>query len=258
MTSVGQLNSAGGGLDTESPADGASAYPVAAASEPGPTDSSPGSVRKDVARNRARILAAADQLVADRGLDLSFNELAHRAGVGVGTVYRHFADRQAVIDAMLESRLEQVIDILRAAMEIPDPGQAFKTAIRDVVRLQARDRGVLACVAPDRIDGEQQTHIREHLKPLLQRIVDRAHDCGWLRADVEITDIPIIFSLVGTLAGQTESVCPDLWARYLDLMLEGMCTPSSNPLSGAAPTVQVLEELGRLKLHRGRSASDSN
>ncbi|MGI8591373.1 MAG: TetR/AcrR family transcriptional regulator [Nakamurella sp.] len=56
-------------------------------------------VRQDVTRNRARLLKAADELVAERGLDISFNGLAHRSGVGVGTVYRHFADKGALVTA---------------------------------------------------------------------------------------------------------------------------------------------------------------
>ena len=256
MTSVGHLDPADGRSEIGSPTGvGSTSVPFQADSSglaqiPCGADGPSVIVRKDVVRNRARILAAADQLVADRGLDISFNELARRAGVGVGTVYRHFADRQAVIDAMLESRLDQVAQILREADTIADSGEAFKAAIRGVIGLLSRDRGVLACVTPDEKTDEQQALVRNQLKPLLDRIVDRAHRDGWLRADVETTDIPVIFMFIDTLGSHTEQTSPDLWQRYLDLMLDGMCTPRPSPLTGAAPTVETLEEMGRHKSHR--------
>jgi AcrR family transcriptional regulator len=190
-------------------------------------------VRKDVIRNRARILSAADDLVAKRGLDITLNELAHHAGVGVGTVYRHFPDRAAVVNAMLTQRIEQAEQIIRAGLDLDDPVEAFRSTLTGVCQRQAHDRGVfqaLTSAGP----AEQRQQVRRRLEPLMSTLVERVHAAGWLREDITVTDMPIVFWLVGNLARQTAQTHPDLWRRYLNLILEGMSTNNPSDL-GASP-----------------------
>src|SRR3954452_2459805 len=99
-------------------------------------------LRADAERNRARILAAAAEVFAERGLDVSLDDIAAAAGVGVGTVYRRFPDKDALIDALFEDKIRAVAERLQAAVAIEDPWEAFETFMRGVCASHAADRGL--------------------------------------------------------------------------------------------------------------------
>src|SRR3954465_10165285 len=100
------------------------------------------SLRADAARNRERLLAAARDLFAQRGLDVTLNDIAHHAGVGVGTAYRRFANKEEVIDALFEQRLDQVADVATQALDDPDAWQGLTTFLERSLRMQLDDRGL--------------------------------------------------------------------------------------------------------------------
>src|ERR671921_857965 len=100
------------------------------------------SLRKDAARNRERLLAAAAELFAERGLNVTLNDIAHRAGVGVGTAYRRFANKDEVIDALFEQRLEGVIAVAEDALRDPDPWRGLVTFLARSLEMQFGDRGL--------------------------------------------------------------------------------------------------------------------
>src|SRR3954452_19836161 len=99
-------------------------------------------LRKDAARNRERLLAAADELFAQRGLDVTLNDIAHHAGVGVGTAYRRFANKEEVIDALFEQRLDQVAAVAAEAAEDPDAWRGLATFLERSLQMQLEDRGL--------------------------------------------------------------------------------------------------------------------
>src|SRR5918912_696083 len=99
-------------------------------------------LRADAERNRARILAAAAEVFAERGLDVSLDDVAAHAGVGVGTVYRRFPDKDALIDALFEDKIAGVAEVAGRALELKDPWDAFETFVRAVAQAQAQDRGL--------------------------------------------------------------------------------------------------------------------
>src|SRR3712207_1290440 len=102
----------------------------------------PRPLRVDAERNRRRILAAAAGLFAERGVDVSMDDIAAASGVGVGTVYRRFPDREALIEALFEDKLTRIAKLAGDALEIEDPWEAFLAFFRAVARLQAEDRGL--------------------------------------------------------------------------------------------------------------------
>src|SRR3954451_11539884 len=105
-------------------------------------------LRKDAERNRIRILAAAGELFAQRGLGATLDDVAHHAGVGVGTVYRRFPDKETLIDALFAQRIEALCAIAEEALAVPDAWDALAWYFENGSRLQARDRGLkelLAC-----------------------------------------------------------------------------------------------------------------
>ena len=110
-------------------------------------------LRADAERNRRRILAAARQLFAARGLGVSLDEIAAEAGVGVGTVYRRFPDRDLLIDALFEERIDEIAQAARDALEHDDPWEGFAWFLHEAAGLQAPDRGLVDF--PAVMDGEE-------------------------------------------------------------------------------------------------------
>jgi AcrR family transcriptional regulator len=177
-------------------------------------------VRKDVARNRARLLEAADKLVADSGLELSLNELAKRAGVGVGTVYRHFADKEAVLSALFEHRLDAIADVFRAADEFEDPIEGLRHVLYTLGEMQAGDRALFQVMASTK-SPEQRAMARDRLQPLARKLVERAHATGRIRPEFAPTDIPMLLWVSMSVNDYSGGVRPDLWRRYIDVALDG-------------------------------------
>src|SRR4051812_4167611 len=101
-----------------------------------------GTLRRDAARNRERLLAAASELFAERGLNVTLNDIAHRAGVGVGTAYRRFANKEEVIDALFEQRLQEVIRAAHEALEAMDGWTGLVTFLERSLHLQFGDQGL--------------------------------------------------------------------------------------------------------------------
>ncbi|MDP9092550.1 MAG: TetR/AcrR family transcriptional regulator [Actinomycetota bacterium] len=218
-------------------------YPIARpSSTASPKAAAPGTPRKDVARNRARLLTAADELVAEQGLDVSFNELARRAGVGVGTVYRHFTDREALIAAMLEQRVGVIAGILRAATAADDPVASFREAVFDVCELQAGDRGMWEAIG--RSGPQNIRSAREQLLPATEQLVQRAQATGRFRPDFAATDLAMLFWISGAVSGLTRTVAPGTWRRYVEIILDGLTIrPDTKPLSVPALTTEAMQDV---------------
>ena len=186
----------------------------------------PPRVRKDVARNRALLLEVANTLLATRGLDMTLHELADAAGLGVGTVYRHFADKDVLLDALVEPRFIATRDLMLAAEQVEDPIAALRQAIVDVCGFLTTDRATLQAMLSD-AERHQQLAERE-LLPIATRIVERAHASGRLRTDFSPTDLSMIFLCSGGVAAGAAAVRPELWRRYVDVLLDGFMTDDAD------------------------------
>ena len=99
-------------------------------------------LRRDAERNRQRILDTAGQLFAERGLGVSLDEIARHAGVGVGTVYRRFPDKDQLIDALFEARIGEILAVATASLEISDPWEALVHFLERSMELQVKDRAL--------------------------------------------------------------------------------------------------------------------
>src|SRR5581483_6689826 len=138
-------------------------------------------LRKDAERNRQRILDAARELFMERGLGVTLNDIAHHAGVGVGTVYRRFPDKDQLVDVLFEERLAEMVAMMEAALAEPDPWDGVAGFLEGALALQARDRGLkdLMLGSPDGL--ERVARFRAQLMPLGVRLIQRAIDAGALR-----------------------------------------------------------------------------
>ena len=180
-------------------------------------------LRRDAERNRQLILTAARELFAERGLGVTLNDVAHYAGLGVGTVYRRFPDKGQLIDALFEQRLEEIVRMLKDSLEDPDPWHGLTDFLERVLDKQAKDRGlkeVLMGLAPG--SAERITKSRATLHPLAAELVERAVQAGAVRPDSEPQDFGILQLMVGAVIDAGRDVAPDLWRRYLAIMLQGL------------------------------------
>jgi AcrR family transcriptional regulator len=175
-------------------------------------------LRRDASRNRDRLLQAARELFAERGLDVPMDDIADRAGVGVGTAYRRFANRDEIIDALFEDRMADYVALAEAALAEPDPWAGLVTFLERSLAVQAADRGLKELLMRDRRTLDRVASARKRLLPLLGRIVARAHEAGVLRPGVTADDVGMLSHMLGT----TADFAPDLWRRYLPLVLDGL------------------------------------
>jgi AcrR family transcriptional regulator len=185
-------------------------------------------LRRDAERNRQRILEAARELFAQEGLDVTLDDVAHHAGVGVGTVYRRFANKEVLIDALFEERIGEIARAAEAGLDERDPWRGFVTFMTRAAELHHADRGLAQLIFSTH--GQQRcADARERLKPLAERLVARAQADGSLRPDVEPTDIPLAQFMVGAVSAYSADVAPDVWRRQLTIVLDGLRTQRRRP-----------------------------
>jgi AcrR family transcriptional regulator len=179
-------------------------------------------LRADAVRNRARILASAAEVFAERGLDVTLDDIAHHAGLGVGTVYRRFADRDSLIEALFEQRMQGARQRMRAALAAPDAWSALVDVIWEHCEEFAGDRGLRQVMLSSTKGNESLTQCRQEILLTLEQLVDRAKSVGTLRDDFHPSDIPVMFVMVAAVIEFAGSVQPDLWRRYLSFFLDAM------------------------------------
>lgn len=174
-------------------------------------------IRRDAVRNRAKLLAAADDYLAEFGPPIAFNDLARYAGVGVGSVYRHFTTPEALFDELMDRRVDAVVEILERAAEAEDPVAGFREAVLGVCELQAADRSIFHALA-----GSRLMAVRERLMPSTRRIVERAQSSGRMRPEFSSTDFVVLLWLGDALHEHAGHVDARLWRRYVEALLDGL------------------------------------
>src|SRR6266567_2757065 len=152
-------------------------------------------LRRDAERNRQRILAAAAEVFNERGLEVSLDEIARHAGVGVGTVYRRFRTKEELIEALFMDRMGETM--------------AGNLGLRQMLMFATYGRNLVAVA-------------RQRNAPLVERLVQRAQAAGQLRADIRQTDIIFIVFVLIEATQLSHAADPEIWRRYLTLILDGM------------------------------------
>jgi AcrR family transcriptional regulator len=194
-------------------------------------------LRKDAERNRQRILDAARELFSERGLGVTLNDIAHHAGVGVGTVYRRFPDRERLIEALFEQRVQEILELLAEAREEADPWVALTRFHERALEEQAADRALKEILlgapgAPDRLAG-----VRAQVREMAAELVERARTAGELRGDCEPEDLAIVHLMTSAVADAAADVSPELWRRYLAIVLRGLRADPTPPDALPVPPV---------------------
>jgi AcrR family transcriptional regulator len=186
-------------------------------------------LRADAARNRARILAAAAEAFAEGGLAVTMDEIARRAGVGVGTVYRRFPDKDLLIDALFEQRIAELVALAEEAREATDAWEGLVHFFEAGLALQAADRGLKEVLLGSGHGQDRVTRARARISPVIEELVRRAKAEGRLRPDVEAPDLGIIQFMLGALADSTRDIDPEQWRRFLAIVLDGLRTRRDAP-----------------------------
>ena len=182
-------------------------------------------MRADARRNRTRILEAARSAFDEVGLGAQMEDVARRAGVGVGTLYRHFPTKEALVEALIADRMTQIATEMRRAIdEEPDAWSALARALRFGVELQAGDRAlaqVLGSQPPERWAAAKDA---AGIDPLTADLLARAQAEGALRPDVRADDIPILMCGMSRVVEMSAASCnrPAGWERYFALLLDGL------------------------------------
>jgi AcrR family transcriptional regulator len=196
-------------------------------------------LRRDAERNRQRLLAAARELFAERGLAVTLDDVAHRAGVGVGTVYRRFGSRDALVDALFEERVMEIVTLADEALADDDPWRSLTSFLERLVALQAADRGLKEVLLGTTEGRERVARIRKQMRPRAEELVRRAQAAGALRADFAASDLPLLQMALGAVAEVVTPEHAELWRRFLTMLLDGMRADRAEPTELPAPPLEM-------------------
>jgi AcrR family transcriptional regulator len=196
-------------------------------------------LRRDAERNRQRILSAASEVFTQRGLDATLDDVARHAGVGVGTVYRRFPDKETLIAELFQDRIDAMVAVAEEACAEPDPWQALVSFLEYAAGTLAGDLGLRQLMMFATYGRDKVAYAREQMRPVVSKLVERAQAAGALRADFRATDVPILAYLLGSAAEYAGPVQPEVWRRYLALFIDGMRASgdvSELPVPALTPT----------------------
>lgn len=191
------------------------------------------SLRADAARNRESLLAAAEAEFAEHGLEASVADIARRAAVAKGTVFRHFATKEELIAAVVARYVTTLSDVARGLLDSAEPGAAlleFLTVAAD--QRQQRD---LTIVMSASAGDPTVMQLRDQLHTSIGSLVDRARDCGAIRQDITGTDVFLLMCAPVHAVEYFSDPPPDLWRRYLAIIFDGLRPEGAHPLPQPAP-----------------------
>jgi AcrR family transcriptional regulator len=186
-----------------------------------PVDAAARPLRADARRNREAILAAADELFRADGTAFQMDQVAHRAGLGVGTVYRHFPTKDALFEELVVHRLDTLLAEAESAMAECDPAVAIRQFIHGVACFMGRDAGLRAAIGAT-ADPAECAAYRQDLWDRKVAMVTRAQEVGAIRPDLTVTDLDAIMCGLGAAIDSGGDP-----GRLAEVMLDGMRVPKA-------------------------------
>jgi len=198
-------------------------------------------LRRDAERNRQLLLAAARVLIAERGLEVTHEDIARAAGTGLGTIYRRFPTKQDLVDALFTEHVDAVVALAEAARGAPDPSDGLRRFMEATLEMQARDRGLSQLFRGVHQDSPLVRGARVRIAPIIGELVERARAAGELAAGVTPGDFVLVELMVAGVMDATRSFAPDLWRRSLAIGLAGLRHGRSLP--GVSPDAATMDRL---------------
>lgn len=208
-------------------------------------------LRRDAERNRQRVLAAAAEVFTERGLDATLDEVARAAGVGIGTVYRRFPDKASLISELFKDRIDALVTVAEEACAAADPWHGFATFIEFAAAAMAGDLGLRQLMMFSTYDRDQVCYARDRMRPVVTRLVERAQASGDLRADFQPTDVKMIAYMLSSVAEYAAPVAPEVWRRYLTMLIDGLRPARDGVTELTAPALSAAD-LGELMTATGQ------
>jgi AcrR family transcriptional regulator len=202
-------------------------------------------LRSDARRNRERLVASARDLFAARGVDVSVEEITQHAGLGMGTLYRHFPTKDDLVDAVLEDTFAEIVGLAEDGAEAEDAWDGLTRFLEQALELHVQNRGVKDILATREHPARHAEAMRARIRPLLRRMVVRAQEQGALRPDFTFSDLLLIFWSAGRVIELTADVAPDVWRRYLAFFLDGLRPPAATSVATPPLTRGQLERVNR-------------
>jgi AcrR family transcriptional regulator len=200
-------------------------------------------LRRDAQRNRDLIVSAARGVFAVDGVDVPVEEIARRAGVGMGTLYRRFPTKEDLIDAVLEDALDEFVLAAEAALAEDDAWSGFTGFLERASELHVQNKGVKDVIATREHGRERVEAVRRRMRPLVARLIQRAQEQGALRPDFRAEDMPLLFWTGARVVEVTATVAPEFWRRHLGLLLDGLRAEAASPLPQPPLTRGQLEQV---------------
>jgi AcrR family transcriptional regulator len=194
---------------------------------------SPRPLRADAARNRELLLAAAADEFAEHGLDASVADIARRAGVGKGTVFRHFATKDDLLAAIVLDRIDALNAVGEGLLQAADPAAALLEFLTAAAH-QRQQRDLSFLQAAGELSPEV-TRVRAQMFQTVHTLVERAREHGTVRADVTGTDVILLMCAPNHVTSYLPDAPPDLWQRYLAIIFDGLRAEGAHPLPHPPP-----------------------
>ena len=199
----------------------------------------PRKLRADAARNRDRVLAVAYEVFAAEGLAVPIDEIARRAGVGAGTVYRHFPTKEALFRAIVDDRLQRLVDQAQSLAADREPGEALFGFLAAVVEEGAADHGLVDALAGIGFDiATEAPGAEDRFMSALADLLTRAQQAHAVRADIGVRDLKAL--LVGCQAMQQYTRDPQATERILAVVRDGLSVGRKpGAMTACAPTNEI-------------------
>jgi len=204
-------------------------------------ETEPKTLRSDAAENRKRLLAAAAVVFAEHGLDGSVEEVARAAGVGMGTLYRRFPTKDALIGELVRELLEEVVGLARDALKVED-GLGLEQFLYAMAAAQYAHRGCLSRLWSD----PQSTELKDECRALIATLLADAQEHGRVSADANLGDLDLLLWSLLSVIERSQPIGSGAWRRLVAIVLAGL-RPSSEPLAEPALTER---QIAIIRKHR--------
>lgn len=197
--------------------------------------------------NRSRIVASARALFAADGIEVPVEEITRHAGVGMGTLYRHFATKDELIDAVLEDAFAEWVAAAEQALADPDAWAGFCGFLDRALALHVANRALKGVLGGREHALPRAQAMRERVRPLMRRLIERAQAQGSLRSDFTAEDMALLFWTSDRVIDATAAVAPEQWRRHLGLLLDGLRAEAATPLPVPPLTRAQLSNAARMR-----------
>lgn len=199
-------------------------------------------LRADAERNRRRLLEAAESMFREQGLEVSVGEIATRAGVGRGTLFRNFPTKEQLIAAIVVERMGEASESGRARFGAADPAEALFDFLGEIAGRQQLDRCMFEAVADTFLANDDIRAAYAEVLGTLDELLKRGQSAGAVRADIGALDVMLLVKGVCQASSAFASIDPGIGERHLDLIRAALSTPAvPRPLRGRTPTLADLE-----------------